>query len=54
MAGKKWGQRAPFERMTSWFDHDFIADDFEAEMNTALDFDEGKGTHVVKPDLKDH
>ena len=54
MAYNKWGQRAPFERMTSWFDHDFIADDFEADMNSVLDCEEQDGNYVTKADVTDH
>ena len=53
MTTKSGHPRQQFERMTSWFDHDFIADDFETDLNPELDFEEKDRAYVVKADMLD-
>ena len=54
MANNSWHARQQFVRMTSWFDHDFIADDFETDLNHELDFEEKDGANTVKADMPNH
>ena len=51
MAITLWRTRRPFEGMRSWFDHDFLENDFERAWTPALDVEEKEGPYVVKADL---
>ena len=53
MSSKMWHPRPRFKGMTSWFDHDFIAENHETDPEHALDCEEQDGTYVVKTDLTD-
>jgi hypothetical protein len=54
MAAKKWHPRPSFTGVRSWFDHEFIANDFETDLEHVLDCEEEDGAYVVKTDLTEH
>ena len=55
MASTLLSTKTPFESMTSWFDHDFFANDFETNLTTERNIKTKEETYVIKtgmPGLK--
>jgi HSP20 family protein len=43
--------KTPFESMTSWFDHDFFANDFETNLTPERNIKKKEETYVLKTDM---
>lgn len=46
-----WKTRTPFESMVSWFDHDFVANDFEKSFRQSTKIQKKQKTYVIKADM---
>ena len=54
MAAKKWRSRPSLQGIRSWFDHEFIANEFETDLEHVLECEDEDGAYVAETDLTGH